>query len=149
MRLLLRLLINAVALWVATQVVPGISFSGDWRLLLVVALVFGVLNVLVRPVLIVLTFPFLLLTLGLFTLVLNAFMLWLTSALSEALGLGFHVRGFWAAFLGALVVNSSALPCGVSVSGTQRGLLEVWRRDRPVDGDTRDQALMWDQNAGA
>ena len=66
MRLLLRLLINSAALWVATQVVPGISFSGDWRLLLVVALVFGVLNVLVRPVLIVLTFPFLLLTLGLF-----------------------------------------------------------------------------------
>ena len=105
MRLLLRLLINAAALWVATQVVPGISFSGDWRLLLIVALVFGVLNVLVRPVLIVLTFPFLLLTLGLFTLVLNAFMLWLTSALSEALGLGFDVRGFWAAFLGALVVS--------------------------------------------
>ena len=105
MRLLLRLLINAAALWVATQVVPGISFNGDWRLLLVVALVFGVLNVLVRPVLIVLTFPFLLLTLGLFTLVLNAFMLWLTSALSDALGLSFYVRGFWAAFLGALVVS--------------------------------------------
>jgi putative membrane protein len=104
-RLLLRLLINAAALWVATQVVSGISFTGDWRLLLVVALVFGVLNALVRPILIVLTFPFLLLTLGLFTLVLNAFMLWLTSALSEALGLGFQVRDFWAAFLGALVVS--------------------------------------------
>jgi putative membrane protein len=85
--------------------VSGISFDGDWRLLFGVALVFGVLNALVRPVLFVLTFPFLLLTLGLFTLVLNAFMLWLTSGLSEALGLGFHVRGFWAAFLGALVVS--------------------------------------------
>ena len=116
-----RLLMNAAALWVATQIVPGISFSGDWRLLLVVALVFGVLNVLVRPVLIVLTFPFLLLTLGLFTLVLNAFMLWLTSALSEALGLGFHVRGFWAAFLGAPRRESRQLcPVGASRFGTQR-----------------------------
>ena len=120
MRLLLRLLINAAALWVATQAVPGISFSGDWRLLLVVALVFGVLNVLVRPVLIVLTFPFLLLTLGLFTLVLNAFMLWLTSALSEALGLGFHVRGFWAAFLGALVVSLVSFALSVFLVSERR-----------------------------
>jgi len=100
-----RLLINAAALWVATRLVPGISFDGDWRLLFVVALVFGVLNVSVRPVLMLLTLPFLIVTLGLFTFVLNAFMLWLTSAISNTLGLGFHVEGFGAAFLGALVVT--------------------------------------------
>jgi putative membrane protein len=100
-----RLLINAAALWVATQLVTGISFTGDWRYLLGVALVFGVLNVLVRPVLMVLTFPFLILTLGLFTFVLNAVMLWLTSAVSDRLGLGFHVSDFTSAFLGALVVT--------------------------------------------
>jgi putative membrane protein len=100
-----RLLINAAALWAATRVVPGISFDGDWRLLFVVALVFGVLNVSVRPVLMLLTLPFLIVTLGLFTFVLNALMLWLTSAISDALGLGFHVEGFGAAFLGALVVS--------------------------------------------
>ena len=105
MHTLLRLLINAAALWAATRLVPGIAFSGDWRLLLVVALVFGVLNAVVRPVLMLLTLPFLLLTLGLFTFILNAFMLWMTSSVSEALGLGFHVAGFWAAFLGALVVT--------------------------------------------
>jgi putative membrane protein len=55
MRILLRLLINAAALWAATRAVPGISFDGDWRLLFVVALVFGVLNVLVRPVVTLLT----------------------------------------------------------------------------------------------
>lgn len=115
MRFLLRLLINAAALWVATQVVSGISFTGDWRLLLVVALVFGVLNVLVKPVLMILTFPFLLLTLGLFLLVLNAFMLWLTSAASDALGLGFHVDGFWAAFLGGLVVSVVSFALSVFV----------------------------------
>jgi putative membrane protein len=103
--ILWRLLINAAALWAATRLVPGISFDGDWRLLFVVALVFGVLNVSVRPVLMLLTLPFLIVTLGLFTFVLNALMLWLTSAISDALGLGFHVEGFGAAFLGALVVS--------------------------------------------
>jgi len=105
MHILLRLLVNAAALWVATRVVPGISFTGDWVPLFGVALVFGVLNVAVRPVLMILTLPFLLVTLGLFLLVLNALMLLLTSAISDALGLGFHVEGFWSAFLGALVVS--------------------------------------------
>src|SRR5688572_20558307 len=105
MWLLSRLLINAAALWAATQIVPGISFDGDWRLLFVVALVFGLLNVLVRPILKLLTLPFLILTLGLFIFVLNAFMLWLTGAVSDAFELGFHVAGFRAAFLGALVVT--------------------------------------------
>ena len=105
MQIVLRLIVNAAALWAATRLVPGISFTGDWRLLLVVALVFGVLNISVRPVLWVMTLPLLLVTLGLFTFVLNALMLWLTGAVSDALGLGFHVAGFGAAFLGALVVS--------------------------------------------
>ena len=105
MLILWRLLINAAALWAATRVVPGISFDGDWRLLFVVALVFGVLNVCVRPILILLTLPLFILTLGLFTFVLNAVMLWLTGSISDTLGLGFHVEGFGAAFLGALVVT--------------------------------------------
>src|SRR5262245_13452167 len=101
---LLRLIINAAALWAATRLVSGISFTGGYLTLFLVALVFGILNMLVKPVLFFLTLPFFLVTLGLFTLVLNAAMLWLTSALSESLGLGFKVEGFWAAFLGALVV---------------------------------------------
>lgn len=105
MLILWRLLINAAALWAATRIVPGITFDGDWRLLLVVALVFGVLNVAVRPILILLTLPLFIITLGLFTFVLNAVMLWLTSVVSDALGIGFHVDGFGAAFLGALVVT--------------------------------------------
>ena len=70
-----RVLINAIALWAATELVAGIRFTGAWPTLLVVALVFGVLNVTVRPILKFLTFPLLILTLGLFTFVLNAFML--------------------------------------------------------------------------
>jgi putative membrane protein len=105
MSILLSLLINAAALWVATQVVDGISFTGDIPTLLGVALVFGVLNVVVRPILKLLTFPFLILTLGLFTFVLNAVMLLITSAASGAIGFGFHVEGFVPAFIGALVVT--------------------------------------------
>lgn len=105
MRFITRLLINAAALWVAIRVVPGISLEGDWTLLLAVALLFGALNAVIRPVLFVLSIPFLLVTLGLFTFVLNALMLWLTSALAELLGLGFYVDGFVAAFIGALIVT--------------------------------------------
>ena len=116
MTILIRLLINAAALWAAVRLVPGVSFTGDWRLLLVVALIFGVLNALVKPVLWLLTLPFLVLTLGLFTFVLNAFLLWLTSAVSGAVGLGFHVDGFWSAFLGALVVSAVSIVLSMFVS---------------------------------
>ena len=105
MHVLLRLLINAAALWVATQLISGISYTGDGVSLLGVALVFGVLNVVIRPILFLLSLPFLIVTLGLFTFVLNAVMLLITSAGSDALGLGFHVDGFRAAFLGGLVVS--------------------------------------------
>jgi putative membrane protein len=115
-----RLLINAGALWVATQIVPGISFTGDWRRLFIVALVFGVLNACVRPVLMLLSFPLLILTLGLFTLVLNAFMLWLTSQASGVLGLHFHVAGFWSAFLGSLVVSIVSFALSMFVTSEQR-----------------------------
>lgn len=105
MRFLVRLVINALALWVATRIIPGIAYDGGpWNLFLV-ALLFGVLNAVVRPILKFFSIPALIVTLGLFIFVINAIMLWLTSALSGAFGLGFHVEGFVAAFLGALVVG--------------------------------------------
>ena len=105
MSFLLRLLVNAAALWVATEIVDGVRFTGDWLTLLAVALVFGVVNAIVKPLTKVLTFPLIIVTLGLFLLVINSLMLMLTSAVSTRLGLGFSVRGFGAAFLGALVVS--------------------------------------------
>ena len=116
MTILIRLLINAAALWAAVQLVPGVSFTGDDRLLLVVSLIFGVLNACLKPLLMILTLPFLLITLGLFTFVLNAFLLWTTSAVSGAMGLGFHVTGFRAAFLGALVVSAVSILLSMFVS---------------------------------
>ena len=95
--------------------VPNIVFDGGWGALLLVALVFGVLNAIVRPVLKLLTCPLLLLTLGLFTLVINGVMLWLTSVASDVLNLGFHVNGFWAAFFGALVVSVVSIVLSVFV----------------------------------
>jgi putative membrane protein len=109
MPFLIRLLVNAAALWVATQVVSGVSFDGGLLPMLGVALVFGVVNALLRPVAKILTFPIIIVTLGIFALVINGLMLWLTSSLSSALGLGFHVSGFWAAFWGAIVVSLVSL----------------------------------------
>ena len=119
MNVIVRLLINAAALWVATRVVTGISYTGDWPLLLVVALVFGVLNVIVRPILILLSLPFVIVTLGLFLLVLNAALLLLTSAISGALGLGFRVEGFGPAFWGGLVVSLVSMALSLFVGSGQ------------------------------
>jgi putative membrane protein len=104
--LLLRLIVNAIALFAATQVgIPGLHFDGDWKTIVVVAFIFGLVNALIRPLLTLLTCPLVLLTLGLFTLVINALMLALTGWFAEQFKLGFVVDGFWAAFVGGLVVS--------------------------------------------
>lgn len=103
MRLLLRLLITAAALWLAAFYIDGIAYHGSWPGLLVVAVVFGAVNLLIAPIIKLLALPLRILTLGLFTLVINAGMLWLTARLAG--GWGFEVSGFRAAFLGALLVS--------------------------------------------
>jgi putative membrane protein len=105
MRFLLRLAITAAALWAAVSLVPGIQHTGPWTHLFGVALVFGIVNAVIRPIVVKLTCPIILLTFGLFVFVLNALMLWLTSAVAGALGLAFHVDGFVPAFLGGLVIG--------------------------------------------
>jgi putative membrane protein len=103
--LLLHWVLNAAALWVAAAIVPGLDFSGGVGRLLLVAAVFGIVNATVRPLLTILTCPLIIVTLGLFTLVINALMLLVTGWLSESWNLGFTVMGFWAAFWGGLVVG--------------------------------------------
>jgi putative membrane protein len=102
---ILSLLVNAVALWAAVRIVPGIVFEGGPLTLLGIALAFGVMNVLVRPVLQILSCSILILTLGLFTFVINAVVLWLTAKLVSAFGVRFEAPLFWPAFAGALVVT--------------------------------------------
>jgi putative membrane protein len=102
---ILQFLATAAALWVAVYYVPGLTFRGDWLHFFGVAAVFGVLNTVVRPILKLFALPLVILTLGLFIFVINGLMIWLTSAVSTSLGLGFHVAGFMPAILGALVVS--------------------------------------------
>jgi putative membrane protein len=99
--LVIRLFVNAVALVVAAHLVGGIELRQEFWPVLLVAAVFGLVNALIKPVVILLSLPFVILTLGLFTVVINAFMLWLTSALVGAL----HVAGFWPALLGGLLIS--------------------------------------------
>jgi len=112
MSIILRLLINAAALYVATRFVDGISFTGTPVALIGVALVFGIVNTLVKPIVQFFSFPFIIVTLGLFLLVINAVMLMVTSGLSRSLGLGFTVRGFGAALIGSVVVSITSLVLG-------------------------------------
>ena len=100
--LLLRWIATALALWVATEVVPGVDYHGPWWTLLLVAVVFGLVNALVRPLVLALTCPFVILTLGLGLLLVNAAMLGLTAWLA---GDWFTVDGCLPAILGALLVS--------------------------------------------
>ena len=110
MRFLLRLVVDAAALALATWLLSGITLSGDSTgskvlVMLGVALIFGVANAIVKPLFKLVTLPVLLLTLGLFLLVINALMLMLTSWIAGLFSLGWHVEGFWTAVLGALIVS--------------------------------------------
>ena len=114
-----RVLVNATALWVATKVVPGVQYAGGWVPFMGVAIVFGVVNTIVGTIAKILTFPLIILTLGVFLLVINGLMLWLTSSIAQALELGFRVSGFAAAFWGALVVSVVSTLLGLVVMSSE------------------------------
>ena len=110
MSFLIRVAVNALALAVATWLLADIAVSGDPQsdqlvTLLVVAVIFGLVNAVVRPIVKLLSLPFIILTLGLLIFVINAFMLLLTSWLPGQLGLGFHVDGFFTALVGSLIIT--------------------------------------------
>ena len=110
MRFLIRVLASAAALAVATAVVPGIelttgSVTSKVLTLIAVALIFGVINAFLKPIVKIVGCAFYILTLGLIALVVNALLLWLTSWLAGKLNLPWHITGFWPAFWGALIVS--------------------------------------------
>jgi putative membrane protein len=129
MGFLIRVLVNALAILLAVNVVPGIEATGLVTIL-GAGLVLGLINAVVRPVLLILTLPLTLVTLGLFLVILNAFCLWLTSAVVK----GFEVRGFWAAVLGALVISAVSWCANGFVS--DRGRVVVIT-DRPPGEEPR------------
>jgi putative membrane protein len=110
MKLLIRVLASAVALFVAAAVVPGIEVRAGTTLdkvttLVVVALIFGVINAVLKPIAKTVGCLFYVLTLGLFAFVVNGLLLWLTSWVAGKLSVPFHITGFWAAFWGAIIVG--------------------------------------------
>lgn len=120
-RFLLRWLINTAALYVAVLVVPGIEFFGEWTGILWVALIFGLLNTLLRPLLKLLALPLIILTLGLFTIIINTLLLMLTSYIGQSFGLGFTVDGFWSALLGSLVISLVSVVLSMFVRDELKG----------------------------
>lgn len=126
MSFLLRVLINAAAIWLATALLDGLDVVGGddttSRVLvfLAVALVFGLVNAVVRPIVAFLSFPLYIITLGLFTLVVNALMIMLTGWLSEMTDYGLRVDGFWTALLAGLIVAVVSFLLSVVVPGTRK-----------------------------
>jgi len=107
MKLLIRWVITSLALFAAVWLVPGITVDGSgWVIYAVMAVILGLVNAIVRPLLKLLTCPLIILTLGLFVLVINGITLLLASAIAiNCFSVGFYVRDFWSAFLGALIVS--------------------------------------------
>lgn len=125
-------LINTLAVLVAVYVVPGLKFKDNnlWTPF-VTSLILGILNAFIRPIMDFLALPLLILTLGLFRIVINAFLLYLVSLL---MGNYFEVRNFWSALLGALVISVIGLILN-TMTGTGNSRLVIQRRKRPPDSD--------------
>src|SRR3954447_24916274 len=120
--MLIKLLANAVALAVASWVVSGITLQGATPArraltLIIVAAIFGLVNAVVKPVVKLLSLPFIILTLGLLIFVINALMLLLTSWIAGLLGVGFHVDGFWTAVWGAIIVSIASWILNLLIPG--------------------------------
>ena len=135
MRFLLRVLASAAALAVATAVVPGIEIQaaslGSRILTLIgVALIFGVVNAVIKPIVKIVGCLFYVLTLGLIGLVVNGLLLWLTSWVAGKLNLPFHITGFWPAFWGALIISVVSWLLGILVRDPDKE--ESWRGSSPA-----------------
>ena len=102
--LIVRFIINAFAILAASKLVPGIHLEG-WEAILFVTIIFGLVNAFIKPLVALATCLIYVVTLGLFTFIVNAGMLYLTAWLAHSFGLDFHIDNFWSAFLGALIVS--------------------------------------------
>lgn len=106
MKLILRIIINAIAIWITSLLLSGLSFEGNILSLIVVGIIFGLVNALIRPLIKLLTLPLTVVTLGLFTLVINTLMLMLTVWLSGSVRLtGGFFENFFTAFIGAIIIS--------------------------------------------
>jgi len=131
-RMILRWAINTVAIWAAISLLRGrgleLSATG-WVPILGLALIFGLINALLRPLIELLTCPLIILTLGLGTLLINTLLFWLTGLIGSRFGIGFTVDGFWPAFVGALIVSVVSMALTLLLRDELKG-----RRPRPRRG---------------
>ncbi|UCG78207.1 MAG: phage holin family protein [Nitrospirota bacterium] len=124
---ILQWLINALAIIVAVRVVDGLSFTGPWWYMLIIGTIFGIVNSLIKPIIKFFSIPIIIITLGVFSVVINAAMLGITALISRPLELGFEISGFWPALWGALIVSIvSALLSWVT---GKRHLEEIKKRE--------------------
>jgi len=119
----IRWVINAIALYLAIFLLDGrgLEFTGTWVSIIWLALIFGLVNAFLRPLLALLTCPLIILTLGLFTLLINTFLFWLTGQIGQALDLGLTVEGFWPAFLGGLIVSVVSIIMSMFLRDERKG----------------------------
>ncbi|MFZ5855501.1 MAG: phage holin family protein [Chloroflexota bacterium] len=120
-KFLLRWVINSLAVWAAVSFVPGIHWANDWIAVIGLGLILTLVNAIVRPVAKFVGCLPIILTLGLFTLVINAGLFWLTGVIGNAFGVGFTVDGFWPAFLGGLVVSVVSIIMGMILRDELKG----------------------------
>ncbi|MGD2176592.1 MAG: phage holin family protein [Anaerolineae bacterium] len=122
MKLLVRWIITGLALFAAAWLVPGIVVEGNgWAVYAAMAVILGLVNAILRPVLKLLTCPLIILTLGIFVLVINGFTLWLSSQIAQSwFGVGYYVDGFGAAFLGGLIVSVVSVTLSALVTEDER-----------------------------
>ena len=130
-KFILRWLINAIALYAAVALVDGIQLqsgqTNPWFAILLLALVFGLLNALLRPLIVMLTCPLIILTLGLGTLLINTLLFYLTGLIGRQFGWGFTVDGFWPAFWGALVVSAVSIALNLIFKDEMRSRRKIAR----------------------
>ena len=107
MKLIIRWLITSASLFVAAYLVPGIRVEDQnaWKVFIVMALILGLVNALLRPILGVMSLPLIILTLGIFMLIINGVSFLIAARIAESMGIGFYVDGFWSAFLGSVIVS--------------------------------------------
>ncbi len=120
-KFLLRWAINAIAFFLAIRFVPGIALESGLAGVIWLALIFGLVNAFLRPLITILTCPLIILTLGLFTLLINTFLFWLTGQIGLLVGIHIVISGFWPAFLGGLVVSIVSIVLSLILKDELRG----------------------------
>jgi putative membrane protein len=127
--LVIRWLMLALAVWIAAELIPGIHLEGLADTLAVAA-VLGLLNLYIKPVLVFLSCPLTVVTLGLFLIIVNAFVLWLADVLGSVIGIDFHLDDVWSAILGAIIISLVSLVLGLFINPDQlaRGITRGRRR---------------------